>query len=263
MKNLKVSLIQSNLHWRAIGANLAAFEEKIWQIPEGMDLIILPEMFTTGFSMEPEDLAEPVNGHTYRWMKQMSAQTQAVVMGSAIIKEDGAFYNRLIMAYPEGKLLHYDKKHLFTLAGEDGQFKAGQQRLVAEVNGWKILPQVCYDLRFPVWSRSRGSEQSRYEYDLVVYCANWPNARIKSWDALLKARAIENSSYSIGVNRVGMDGYGKEYSGHSAAYDFLGEALVFAENDETTLNVELDASKLLAYRDRYPFQHDADDFKLI
>ncbi len=263
MKDLRVSVIQANLHWRSIEANLASFEEKIWQIQGQQDVIILPEMFTTGFTMEPEDLAEPVNGNTYRWLTQMAKQTGAMVMGSAIIKEQGAYYNRLIAADAAGSIETYDKKHLFTLAGEDGQFTAGEKRLLLNVGGWRILPLICYDLRFPVWSRSRVTDNDTFEFDLVVYCANWPSARVQSWDSLLKARAIENSAYSIGVNRVGIDGYEKPYSGHSGVYNFLGDTLAFNEGEETTLTFSLSAEKLLKYRERYPFQRDSDAFNIV
>ena len=259
--SLKVALIQSDLHWRSIDANLAQFEEKIWQVSKGTDLIILPEMFTTGFTMEPKELAEPVNGKTYRWIKQQAEQSKSVVMGSAIIKEGGSFFNRLLIGFPDGKILHYDKKHLFTLAGEDEDFESGNSRLVFEWNDWKIMPLVCYDLRFPVWSRSSAGSGD-YEYDLLVYCANWPKPRIQAWDKLLAARAIENQSYTIGVNRVGIDGYGKEYSGHTAAYDFFGNEMVLSESEEI-LELSLSKENLEKYRKRFPFQADADDFSIL
>ena len=256
-----MTLIQSELHWQQVEANLAMFEEKIWKVEDKTDLIILPEMFTTGFSMEPQGLAEPVNGRTYKWMKQMAAQTGATVIGSAIIKEGQQYYNRLIVASPEGSVGHYDKKHLFTLAGEDGQFTPGNQRLIIEVNSWRILPLVCYDLRFPVWSRSRSSDERTYEYDLVLYCANWPSPRVNAWDALLKARAIENSAYCLGVNRIGIDGYGKEYPGHSAVYNFQGDTSTFLEGDSSATAI-LSKDDQEKYRERFPFQKDAMPFTL-
>ncbi len=263
MQDLKVTLIQADLHWRSIGANMAAFEEKIWKAPEGQDLIVLPEMFTTGFTMEPDEVSEPVNGNTYKWMRQMAAQSGATVLGSAIIKESGNYYNRLLIATPEGEIQYYDKKHLFTLAGEDGSFTAGERRVVIEVNGWKIMPLVCYDLRFPVWSRSQGSEEALYEYDVIVYVANWPTPRVQAWDTLLRARAIENIAYSIGVNRVGLDGYEKEYSGHSAVYDYVGNTMLFMDNEEGMQSVELSMDQLAKFRERFPFQEDQDRFQLL
>ena len=260
MSQLKVALIQSDLHWQSADANLAQFEEKIWQIEGKPDLIVLPEMFTTGFTMEPQGLGEPVNGKSYKWMKQQAAQTKSVVLGSVIINEGGNFYNRLLVAFPDGKVLHYDKKHLFTLAGEDKEFSSGGIRLVFEWKGWKIMPLICYDLRFPVWSRSR-SESITYEYDMLIYCANWPKPRVQAWDKLLAARAIENQSFALGVNRVGVDGYGKEYSGHSAAYDFFGNQMAFSEKEEI-LEVALSKEELEKYRERFPFQKDADHFSM-
>jgi len=263
MEDLKVTLIQSDLHWRSIPANLASFEEKIWTVPEGQGLIVLPEMFTTGFTMEPDEVSEPANGNTYKWMRQMAAQTGSTMMGSAIIRESGMFYNRLIVAHPDGETVTYDKKHLFTLAGEHGSFTGGEERLVVEVNGWRIMPLICYDLRFPVWSRSQGSESRLYEYDLLVYVANWPTTRIQAWDTLLRARAIENISYAVGVNRVGVDGYEKDYSGHSAVYDYVGNTVVFLEEEERIKSVTLSKSQLSKFRDRFPFQADQDRFQLL
>lgn len=261
-ENLNVALIQADLHWRSIDANLASFEEKIWSISDKQDLIVLPEMFTTGFTMEPEEVAEVPNSKTYRWLGQMAKQTKAVVMGSAIINVSGNYFNRMIIGHPDGSMQHYDKVHLFTLAGEDGSFSPGTDRTVFEVKGWKCLPQICYDLRFPVWSRSRSTEEQLYEYDVIIYSANWPTPRVQSWDALLKARAIENYVYSIGVNRVGQDGYGKDYNGHTATYDYLGNTLSFMKDTEQIGLVKLNRSELITYREQYPFQKDGDGFVL-
>lgn len=261
-KSLHVTLIQSELYWRSIDANLAAFEEKIWSLPEPTDLIVLPEMFTTGFTMEPKEVSEVVNSKTYRWLSQMARQTKAVVMGSAIINVSGVYFNRMIIAHPDGSFQHYDKVHLFTLAGEDGSFTAGAERTVFEVKGWRCLPQICYDLRFPVWSRSRSTDGELYEYDVIIYAANWPAPRVQSWDALLKARAIENYAYCLGVNRVGTDGYGKDYCGHSAAYDHLGNTLSFMQDTEQIAQVQLNRAELETYREQYPFQKDGDAFSL-
>lgn len=262
-EELKITLLQSDLHWRSADANLAAFEERIWKINEATDLIILPEMFTTGFTMEPEEVAEPVNSKTYRWLSQMAKQTKAVVMGSAIIQIQGDYFNRMIVALPDGGFHTYDKTHLFTLAGEDGSFSPGSQRTIFEVKGWTIMPQICYDLRFPVWSRSKSSDEQLYEYDLLVYSANWPVPRVQAWDSLLKARAIENASYCAGVNRIGTDGYGKDYCGHSAVYDFLGNTVMDLGENERTETTTLSSRALDEYREKFPFQKDADRFSLI
>jgi predicted amidohydrolase len=256
---LKVSFIQSNLHWEEVDANLGMFEEKIWSITESTDLIILPEMFSTGFTMNTM-LAEPVNGKTVRWMKQMSAQKKAVVMGSYIVREKEQIFNRCYMVRPDGSTHQYDKRHLFSLAGEDKEYTPGADRCVFEINGWRIMPQVCYDLRFPVWSRSRTSEQELYEYDLVIYIASWPKPRISAWDALLKARAIENLAFSIGVNRIGTDGTGSDYVGHSAIYDYAGLALVEPGEAESIQTVTLEKDRMESFRKRFNFQREADSF---
>lgn len=262
MEDLKVTLIQSDLYWRDIDSNLASFEEKIWQIGESTDLIVLPEMFTTGFTMEPNELAEPVNGRTYRWLKQMAAETQAIVMGSVIIRDGVDYYNRLIAMSPNGNSQTYDKKHLFTLAGEDNSFSSGESKIILDIKGWKVMPLICYDLRFPAWSRSRPNQNDLYEYDLLAYVANWPVPRVHAWDTLLKARAIENSAYCLGVNRVGKDGYGKEYSGHSCINDYMGAAVATLGDQENLVTTLISASGLSNYRERFPFQKDGDTFSL-
>ncbi len=262
MNDLYVTLIQSDLQWEKVDANLASFEEKIWQIKGRTDLIILPEMFSTGFSMNAKVLAEPVNGKTFRWMKQMSEQTGAHVMGSYIIQEKGNFYNRLYVVKPDGSSLHYNKKHLFGLAREDKEYTPGDDRLIFDLRGWKVFPLICYDLRFPVWTRSVRTEDLLYEYDLIIFIASWPKPRTHAWDTLLQARAIENISYSIGVNRIGMDGTGAEYVGHSAVYDYLGEAVQHLGSDDSLATVKLDAAGLNKFRQKFPFQADSDSFNL-
>lgn len=261
MGDLNISLIQSDLYWENIEANLAMFEEKIWQISDATDLIILPEMFTTGFSMNAKKLAEPVNSKTFRWMKQQAAQTGAVVTGSYIVREGECFYNRLYAVYPDGTSLHYDKKHLFAIAGEGKAYSAGSKRLIIEVKGWKVLPLICYDLRFPVWSRSRKSNVSLYEYDLLLYVANWPSPRINAWDTLLASRAIENLAYCAGVNRLGVDGVNAEYNGHSSVFNYKGDRIGYSEAEDI-VQVSLSAEELKNYRERYPFQIDADPLDL-
>ena len=262
MDELKVTAIQAPLHWESIEANLAMFEEKIWQIEGAQDLIILPEMFTTGFTMNASALAEPANSKTFRWMKQQAAQTKAVVMGSYIIKESGQYFNRLYAVYPDGQSSYYDKRHLFALAGEDQNYQRGTERCVIIIKGWKVMPLICYDLRFPVWARSRSANANSYEYDLLVVVANWPQKRMHAWDTLLAARAIENSAYAIGVNRVGDDENGVAYVGHSAVYDYLGSQCCFS-NKESILSYTFNRQPLEEYRENFPFQGDQDGFQLL
>lgn len=261
MNDLTITICQADLHWESIEANHSMFEEMIWQIEETPDLIILPEMFTTGFSMNAKVLSEPPGGKTYRWMQMIAAQTNAAVTGSYIVKDQKNYYNRLYFVYPNGTSLFYDKKHLFTLAGEEKVYSAGSKKLVLEYRGWRICPLICYDLRFPVWARSVSTVHQLYEYDLLLYVANWPDARVKAWDTLLQARAIENISFCAGVNRVGVDGFPKEYSGHSAVYDFKGEIIVKAQGSQAK-TVILSAEALYNFRLKYAFKKDADGFDL-
>jgi len=262
MQDLSIALIQADLFWEQIDANLAMLEEKLWAIEPKVDLIVLPEMFTTGFSMNAERLSEPPGGKTFKWMRQMAKIKNAAIMGSYIIKEDGKFYNRLYFVKPDGTSDFYNKRHLFTLAGEEKIYTPGVDRKVTIFRGWRIMPMICYDLRFPVWARSKKSRESTYEYDLLCYVANWPEARINAWDALLRARAIENISYCIGVNRTGTDGYPKDYPGHSGLYSFNGKVISFSEKREDILISTLRASDLKVFRDRFNFQKDGDDFVL-
>lgn len=260
-ENLQIALFQTDLHWQDRGANLAMLEERIWSLEKPVDLIILPEMFTTGFSMNAGEMAEPMNFTTTKWMKQMAAQTGSVITGSVIIKDSGKFFNRLLWVSPEGKVSFYDKRHLFRMANEEAHYDMGTENIMVNLKGWKILPQVCYDLRFPAWSRNRADEKGLGLYDLVFYVASWPASRISAWDILLKARAVENLSYSIGVNRTGEDGSGVVYNGHSAAYDFKGETLIFSKDNEEILLVQLNYQKLVQFREKFPAWKDADGFK--
>lgn len=257
---LNVALVQTDLFWKDRTANLAMLEEKIMNLEKKVDLIVLPEMFSTGFTMDAEEVAEPMNFTTTRWMKQMAKQMNSVVTGSLVIKENGFFYNRLIWVDPNGSVDWYDKRHLFRMAEEDAHYAMGKQRKVFFCKGWRILPQVCYDLRFPVWSRNR-IDGHLLEYDLAVYVASWPSPRISAWDTLLKARAIENLSYTLGVNRIGQDGNLVPYSGHSGAYDFKGEILTFSANEEVILSVSLDYESLMQFREKFPAWMDADEFQ--
>lgn len=256
MEDLNLTLIQTEIHWQKPEANLAMYEEKIWQFTEATDIIVLPEMFQTGFTMEHGQLAEPMNLTTFKWMKQMAAQKQAVVTGSYIVKEAGEVYNRLIWMQPDGQWQQYDKRHLFRMADEHHYYAMGQERLVVEWKGWKICPMICYDLRFPVWARNRN-----LEYDLILYVANWPAARVNAWDALLKARAIENVAYSVGLNRVGEDGMGIAYNGHSGAYSPKGETLALSDKEEL-IQLRLEAETLQRFREKFPAHLDADDFNI-
>lgn len=261
--DLNISLIQSELHWRDTGANLAMFEEKIWKLPDATDLIILPEMFNTGFSMDSATLAEPMNSQSMRWMKQMAAQTGAVVTGSIILKEKTNCYNRLIWMQPNGEFQYYDKRHLFRMAEENQHFAPGKKRIVCEWKGWRICPLVCYDLRFPVWSRNVVSNNKEFAYDLLLYVANWPAARVNAWDSLLVARAIENLAYVVGVNRTGLDGNGIEYNGHSGVYDGRGQTLHFLNEQESIQQLTLSGDELRSLREKFPANLDADDFSVI
>lgn len=258
---LKIALVQTDIHWQDKTANLAMLEEKIWDLKAKADLILLPEMFPTGFTMDAAKLAEPMNLTVCKWMKQLAAQTQATIAGSAIISEGGKFYNRLLWVSPDGQIQYYDKRHLFRMAQEEETFSAGKKLPVFELKGWKICPQVCYDLRFPVWSRN-GWEDGVAGYDILFYVASWPKARVSAWDMLLPARAIENLAFSIGVNRVGFDGNGIPYSGHSAAFDFKGEKIADLDELEGIQIVELSASVLEDYRTKFPAWRDADSFQI-
>lgn len=256
-EQLKVAFIQTDLVWEDAKANRKKFKEKFEELPDDIDLIILPEMYTTGFTMNAEAVAETMDGKTIDWMKTHAKRMNAAIVGSLIIKENNQFYNRMIFAFPDGYIATYDKRHTFSLAGEDKVFTAGKEKVIVELKGWKICPLICYDLRFPVWSRNIA------EYDVVVYVANWPKPRITAWDALLKARAIENMSYAIGVNRVGLDDNQNEYSGHSAIYDVLGNAMnTIRPNKEQVEIVELDKKHITYYRNKLKFLNDKDSFTI-
>lgn len=264
---LRLTLIQADLHWENPVANRAMLEETIFSLPEPTDLIVLPEMFTTGFSMNASALAEPMNLTTFRWLKQMAVQTGAVVTGSYIVKEGREYYNRLVWMEPDGAFDTYDKRHLFRMAEEDKTYTPGARRLVKSWKGWNICPLICYDLRFPVWSRNRPADVSdtdhRLEYDLLLYIANWPTPRRTAWNTLLQARAIENLSYVVGVNRVGEDGKGFPYSGESAIIDPKGEVLFRQADTEAVCQMTLSLDDLRAYRARFPADQDADSFQIL
>ena len=254
---MHLTLLQPNLFWHDPVANRAHLEEQIFTLPEPTDLIVLPEMFTTGFTMDARAVAEPMGLTTLRWMRQMAAQTNAVVTGSYVVREGAnTFFNRLVWMQPDGQFDTYDKRHLFRMAGEHEIYTSGNQRLIKEWRGWRICPLICYDLRFPVWSRNTQSSP----YDLLLYVANWPAARQRAWNTLLQARAIENLSYVVGVNRVGTDGNRLDYAGESAVIDFTGNILCQADDTETVHQQVLLLEKLRAFRARFPADLDADAF---
>jgi omega-amidase len=263
MQDLKITLVQADLHWEEVDANLAMFEEKIWRIGQQTDVIILPEMFNTGFSMEAAKLSEMMNMKTTKWMKMVADQTGALVMGSFIASVHDRYYNRLLWMEPGGAFKTYDKRHLFRMADEHLVYSPGESQLIGHWKGWRICPQICYDLRFPVWSRNRwNATLKKPAYDLLVYVANWPQVRANAWDTLLRARAIENLSYVAGVNRVGVDGKGIEYSGNSMVISPKGESIFSVEGVEEVKTILLNSNSLQAYRDRFPALLDADDFNL-
>lgn len=261
MQDLKITLIQSDIHWEDTEANLAMFEEKVWQIGNTTDVIVLPEMFTTGFTMAAPRLAEHMNMRTFKWMKQMADQTGALILGSYMVRVHERYFNRLLWMEPGGHYKTYDKRHLFRMANEHKVFAPGESLLIASWKGWKICPLVCYDLRFPVWSRNKWDLQTKkLSYDVLIYVANWPTARIDAWNTLLKARAIENLSYVVGVNRIGQDGNDIEYNGNSAIISPKGESIYFNEGTESIRTIDLSSNSLEAFRDRFPAYQDADDF---
>lgn len=271
MSNLSITTIQTNLHWEDKAANLQMLEQKINNIKEKTEIVVLPEMFSTGFSMKPELLAETMEGETLQWMKRIAAEKKIILTGSVIIKEEGNYYNRLIWMLPNGQQGHYDKRHLFAYAEEHNHYTAGTKRLIASVKGWKINLLVCYDLRFPVWARQKptpspsqeGISDSEAEYDVLIYVANWPERRIHAWKKLLQARAIENQCYVVGVNRVGNDGNDIYYSGESMIVDPMGELLYTKKHEEDIFTISLDKTQLQTVRDKLPFLKDADEYKII
>lgn len=237
-------------------------EEKISSLYQKTEIVILPEMFSTGFSMKAAELAETMEGPAVDWMKRVSANNRVIVTGSLIIKENGKYFNRLIWMMPNGEYGYYDKRHLFAYSGEDKDFSSGNKRLITSVKGWKLNILVCYDLRFPVWARqsSAKNENRDYEYDVLVYVANWPERRSHAWKTLLCARAIENQCYVIGVNRVGKDGNDINYSGNSLVIDPLGEVLYHMADDEDIFTITLQRERLDEVRTKFPFLKDGDAF---
>ncbi|WP_127846013.1 amidohydrolase [Psychroflexus aestuariivivens] len=253
---LKVTYFQTELFWESPQDNRNKFEKLIEKYGKNTDLIVLPEMFTTGFSMNAEEIAESPQP-TFEWMKKIAKNYQTAITGSIMAKVDQHFFNRLLFVKPDGKYDVYDKKHLFSLAKEERIYTSGKEKITINYKGWKICPMICYDLRFPAWSRNLE------DYDLLIYVANWPEKRVRAWDILLKARAIENMSYTIGVNRIGKDGKDFPYVGHSAVYDFLGEKISqHPPEEEAVETLTLDYPKLQKSREKFGFLKDRDQFKI-
>ena len=253
---MKIAIIQSPLSWENPTENRKYFEEKINAITEKVDLIVLPEMFTTGFTMNPFAVAETMQGETIVLLQSLAKAKNSAITGSVVITENDNFYNRLVFVFPSGEIQFYDKRHLFTLAGEDKVYTSGTRNLIVEYLGWKICPLVCYDLRFPVFARNTE------EYDVLLYVANWPKVRTNAWDILLKARSVENMCYTIGVNRIGFDNNNFDYIGHSQVVDFLGNYMLEPQETESVFIVELNKVKLQETRQKFGFLNDKDAFEL-
>jgi predicted amidohydrolase len=257
MRDLIITTIQSDIYWEDIDANLSMFEQKLFSIKK-TDIIILPEMFTTGFTMSSVKLAEKKNERTTNWMINQAKLKDSCIVGSFIYKEKNKNYNTLLWAFPDGSYKTYHKRHLFRMANEDEFYSAGTDRLIIEYKKWKICPLICYDLRFPVWSRNTE------KIDLYIYIANWPQARVNAWNKLLEARAIENLAYVIGVNRVGKDAKDIEYSGNSTITDFKGDNIKTHKSfQESTLSTTLSKQNLIDFRNKFPAHLDADDFEIV
>ena len=254
---LKVTVIQADLVWENALQNRINFEEKINEIETHTDIIVLPEMFTTGFAMQPEHLAETMDGESIVWMLQLAKAKNSAICGSIIIKENEQYYNRFLFVTPSGEVHQYNKRHLFSLAGEHKRYQNDNKQVIIDYKGWRICPLICYDLRFPVWARNTSN------YDILIYVANWPKPRVTAWNTLLKARAIENMSYVVGVNRIGTDANGHEYNGNSIVLDELGNEITpLTENTEAILTTTLSKEKLLASRNKFNFLNDQDVFEI-
>lgn len=253
---MKIALIQTSLIWENPTENRSHLAQKITGFMEDVDLIVLPEMFSSGFTMNPKAVAETMQGETIAWLQHLAKAKNCAITGSLVVEENGNYYNRLVFVFPTGEIKTYDKRHLFSLAGENECYTAGKEKLVVEYKGYKICPLICYDLRFPVFSRNVEN------YDVLLYVANWPKPRINAWDILLKARAVENMCYTIGVNRIGKDHNHQEYVGHTQVIDFLGDYVLEPQEADTVFIVELNKAKLLETRKKLAFLKDKDDFKI-
>jgi predicted amidohydrolase len=256
LSSMKVAIIQSSLVWESPSDNRINLEAKITEIKASVELIVLPEMFSTGFSMSASKIAETMQGETVLWMQTLAKSQNCAIAGSLIISKEDNFYNRLLFVCPTGEIQYYDKRHLFTLAGEDKVYTAGSKKQIVEYLGWKICLQVCYDLRFPVFVRNVEN------YDLLLYVANWPKVRINAWDILLKARAVENLCYTIGVNRIGVDANNHQYNGHSQVVDYLGNYILEPRENEGVFIVTLDKNNMHETRKKMDFLRDKDKFEI-
>ena len=262
MQDLKISFIQDHLFWKDHKANLSNFEEKICAISTKTDLIVLPEMFNTAFVVHPQGIDAEAWESTIAWMQKMAQQSDAVVCGSLIVEEDKKYYNRLYWVLPSGEYKTYNKRHLFSLGNEHLRFSAGEETLIVELKGWKIKPLICYDLRFPVWAKNN-YHQGAYDYDLLIYVANWPSARSYAWKSLLVARAIENQAYVLGVNRIGKDDNGTPHDGFSGVIEPKGEWISpEVQNVSSVQSINLSASEIKEYRAKFTVGLDWDDFEL-
>lgn len=264
MQDLRISLVQGATRWHDPAGNRAYYAELIAPLANETDLVILPETFTSGFSNDAIGQAEDMDGLTVAWIREQAATLDAAVTGSVQLRTSEGVFNRLLWATPDGDLQYYDKRHLFRYAGEHKRYAAGKERLTVEWKGWRINPLVCYDLRFPVYSRNRYDveQEGQLDFDLQIFLANWPAARAYAWKTLLRARAIENLCYVAAVNRVGVDGNGLEYSGDSALIDFLGLPLIETTGEEGVVNSVASAAALAAHREHFPAMLDADAFSL-
>ena len=256
MQPLVVSLLQTHTHWHDAKANRALFDQLLAEIPEDAQMVVLPEMFSTGFTMDSAQVAEPMDGVTVSWMRERALALKKVLCGSVVISDAGQYFNRFIWAAPSGELSFYDKRHLFRMANEHAHYAAGHDRLVVDLNGWRICLAVCYDLRFPVWLRNRG------DYDVLLVVANWPAARQMAWQTLLRARAIENQAYCVGVNIVGSDGNALRYNGGTAVYGHDGAVLSECGDKPAVITEALDWQSLSVAREQFPVSLDADTFTL-
>lgn len=256
-ENLNIALIQTELVWEQPEQNRTDLSKKIDALKSPVDIIVLPEMFTSGFTMNPSHVFETMQGETVAWLKSVAAEKQAAITGSMVIKEDGHYYNRMLFVHPDGAIDQYDKRHTFTFAGEDKVYSSGTKKITVDYKGWTICPLICYDLRFPVWARNVEN------YDVLIYVANWPASRMVAWDTLLKARAIENMSYCVGVNRVGKDDNNHDYSGHSAVYDVLGNRIdTIPLEKEAVEIVSLKKEHIQQNRSKFNFLADQDQFSI-
>ncbi|GAB3331661.1 amidohydrolase [Marilutibacter aestuarii] len=264
MDNLRISLVQGDTRWHDPAANREYYGELVGSLRDLTDLVLLPETFTSGFSNDAIDRAEDMDGPTVAWLREQSARIGAAITGSVQLRVGEGVYNRMLFVTPDGGLRHYDKRHLFRYAREHERYAAGHERLTVEWKGWRICPQVCYDLRFPVFCRNRYDVErpGQLDYDLLLFVANWPAARAYPWKTLLRARAIENLSYVAGLNRVGTDGNGIAYSGDSAVIDFLGHPVSECTDEEVVVTTTLQAAELQAHRERFPAMLDGDAFEL-